>query len=228
MIGLPNWLNKFRKIITGDGGGGGGGGTYTLIGHKIAFATASTTATTVAFDTTGASLLVVFVGQIAATTLSDSKGNTWTPLTAKTNGAYTGRFYYCINPTIGSGHTFSAQGTNAYPLLAVVAYSCTTTPAFDNENGAAAGSGSSQQPGSASSSGGTPVVITGWCWNDTGSIATINSSFTIEDPSRNGSTNIGIALADLIQSGGGASVNPTWTFSGGAEFNIEACIAAFK
>jgi hypothetical protein len=230
MIGLPNWLNKFRKQTSGGGGGGGGSGTFTLIDHKIAFNTASGTATTAAIDTTGASLVTIWSGSLVALTPTDVKGNPLTGLTAQTNGGYVGRFFYCINPaSVGSGHTWSAQGTNAYPMIAVAAWAYSSgTPVLDNENGANSATGSSIQTGSGSSSGGTPLVLAGICLKDTGDTFSIDSSFSITDQSRNGGTNIGIAMAYLLQSGGGAGVNPTWSLVGGAEANLCAAIVAFK
>jgi hypothetical protein len=231
MIGLPNWLNKFRKVITsGGGGGGGGGGTFSLIDHKFAAQTASTTATTAAIDSTGAKLIVISVGSIAAVTVTDSKGNTLTPLTSHTVGGYITRIYYCISPgSVGSGHTWSAQGTGAYPTLMVSVWSYAgSTPTFDNENGNTSSVGTSLQTGTASSSGGTPLVITGFTWQDAGDTLTIDSSFTITDQGRNNGTGIGGGHAYLLQSGGGVSVNPTWSLVGGAQTNLTTAIAAFK
>ncbi len=67
-------------------------------------------------DTTGANLLIFGVSYLdgSAPTISDSKSNTWTALTAtlpSTSGDI--RIYYAKNPTVGAGHTFSATGTGS-------------------------------------------------------------------------------------------------------------------
>lgn len=214
------------------GGGGGGGGSFTLINHQIAFNQISGTATNAGFDTTGAALITIYLGYVNAPSLVDNKGNTLTPLTIRNDsGQRFGRMYYCINPgSVGAGHTWSAQGTNSYPMFWVAAWSYSaSTPLFDNENGNNAATGTSISTGAGSSTGGTPLVIAGTTWNDTGStISAVSNSFTLSDQSRNGGTNIGIAGAYLIQSGGGASVNPSFTITGGAEANLVGAIMAFK
>lgn len=222
-------IAALKKKPASGGGGGGGGGTFAPIGHKFAAQVADTMATTAAIDSTGAKLIVISVGSIAAVTVTDSKGNTLTPLTSHTVGGYITRIYYCINPgSVGSGHTWSAQGTGAYPTMMVSVWSCTATPVFDSENGNTSAVGSSLQTGSASSSGNTPLVITGFTWQDTGDTLSIDSSFTITDQGQNNGTGIGGGHAYLIQSGGGAGVNPTWTLVGSAEANLTTAIAAFR
>ncbi len=67
-----------------------------------------------AIDTTGATLLVAgCIDNGANPTLTDSRGNTW--LTVGTGGAGDPpnneqlRVYYCVNPSVGPGHTFASS-----------------------------------------------------------------------------------------------------------------------
>jgi hypothetical protein len=97
---------------------------------------------TPAINTTGATLLVAATAYTVSLTLSDSKSNVWTALTEQNNTVRT-RFYYVINPIVGSGHTFTGVGT--VPNIVVFAYSG-TTPTFIAETGANS-SGTTIQPG---------------------------------------------------------------------------------
>lgn len=93
--------------------------------------------TTGSINTTGAVLIVISVLQsnaVAAATVSDSKSNTWTALTAHNTGGIYSRIYYCLNPVVGSGHTFTIAGTNAGPEAHIMAFNVGT--AFENEAGA--------------------------------------------------------------------------------------------
>jgi lysophospholipase L1-like esterase len=97
-------------------------------------------ATTSAIDTTGASLLVIMVAYGAAITVSDSKGNTWTALTAQTQSGQSGRIYYAWNATVGTGHTFTVAGASSASSFEVAAYSGVLASAdpFDVQQGGVA------------------------------------------------------------------------------------------
>ena len=99
---------------------------------------AAATGTTTGVDTSGATLIVLFVCQDSlAQTVSDSKSNTWTSLTGQAGGAgnTAGRFWYAVSPTVGSSHTFSAGVS--YGAIVAVGYSGNHASApFDQENGA--------------------------------------------------------------------------------------------
>src|SRR5436190_5409787 len=81
--------------------------------------------TSSAFDTTGANFILVSYssGATSLETLTDSKGNTWTAMTASTASGRQHRFYYAFNATVGTGHTFTITGTATYPSLAITWYS---------------------------------------------------------------------------------------------------------
>ena len=188
--------------------------------------------TTSAINTTGASLLVLTVSEYAAGPLSlptDSKGNTWTGLTTRTAGSTYGRIFYAVNPTVGTGHTFTLSGANSFCVVDVLAFSgVDTSSPFDVQNGASSLSGAATQaPGSVTPSANNSVVITGIAAESPGTTATVDLSFTITDQSGqvNG-VNFAGAAAYLIQTTAGA-VNPTWTYSSGT-VSTAATIAVFK
>src|ERR1039458_7307067 len=99
---------------------------FSLVTHAIG--SASDTATPAA-TTTGSTLILVASVSAFATglgTLSDSKSNTWTALTTwGAVGPYFVRMSYCLNPTVGTGHTFSTTGTSGNPGIAMIAFSGT-------------------------------------------------------------------------------------------------------
>jgi hypothetical protein len=124
------WLTK--KATTG----------ITFIDHVGAGSPDGNTFTTGSINTTGATLIVIAVSSYSAAgapTISDSKGNTWTALTAKVNAtaAVRTQLYYCYSPTGGSGHTFTATGF-CYASIHAFAFSG-TTGTFDVENGTTGG-----------------------------------------------------------------------------------------
>lgn len=92
--------------------------------------------TSTAIDTTGASLIVVsFAYNNSFTpTLSDNKGNTYTALTAY-GTAPTVRLYYCISPTVGTGHTFTFGPSGITGAINVTAWSSSSSPAYDKAVG---------------------------------------------------------------------------------------------
>lgn len=188
--------------------------------------------TTGSLNTTGADLIVLCVGYYSGgggtATVSDSKGNTWTGLTARTGGSGTGsdetsRIFYCSNPTVGTGHTFTVTSVTAatYPTIGALAVSGAKTASspFDVENGA----GSVDvtiQPGSI-----TPAVHGSLVFSSinsgSGGDVTGNSGLTVLSVPASGS--IGGGFGYKVQNPA-AAINPTWNFA--FAYNASA-IAAF-
>src|SRR5574343_2043522 len=98
----------------------------------------ATGGTTGSIDTSGANLIVLAVGSMSggSPSISDSKGNSYTPLaSADTDDLGRVRLYYCVSPTVGSGHTFTVSGTGIYASLAAAAFSgVNTADAFEAES----------------------------------------------------------------------------------------------
>jgi hypothetical protein len=190
--------------------------------------------------TTGATLLVAVVSYVnnVTPTLSDSKSNTWTGLTAKTiAGQQTSRIFYVSSPIVGTSHTFTLTGASIIASIVVMAFSgIQTSSPFDKENGATlAGSGTSLASGSI-----TPSVD--------GDLIIIALS-TGGNPTTNGQTNVDVLSASIFVGGAAvtnngsyygteagfgiqgtaASINSTWTLTGtGINANLVALIASFK
>lgn len=201
--------------------------TLGLVDHASGVGS-PTSATTDAMDSTGANLIVLSVACDAPSTpvITDSKGNTWTPLTlSNTGGSVKTRMYYCSDPTVGTNHTFTATG--AFCAIFAAAFAGMESPdVFDQENGATSDGTLTIQTGSVTPVENNELVITGLGLNSAGAVVSVNSGFTILDTETFGSgNNYGGALAYKIQTAA-ASENPTWT-----RINTEAMavrIATFK
>lgn len=178
--------------------------------------------TSSAINTTGADFLVAVISGAIGPAISDSKGNTWHELTMQI-GSFSSEtsIWYAYNPTVGSGHTFTASGE--FPGMCVAAFSgrLTSGDPFDVENGAVEGP-SPRQAGSVTPSQDGELLIAGL--GGTPSPISIDSGFTIaESMNLTGGVNYGCVLAYLEQGTAGA-LNPSWTFSGSGA----AVIATFK
>lgn len=201
----------------------------------------ASTYTTPSMDTTGASLLVLVVSYVATVTptISDSKSNTWTALTAKSvSGQQSSRIYYAANPTVGSGHTFTVTGSSILSTGIAFAFSgITASSPFDQENGASlAGSGTTLSCGSITPSVNGELIIAGF--SSGASSATLGQ--VAIDP-RVTSVMAGATTIDTVGGvsymcsvafgiqGTAAAINPQWVLTGtGINANATAVIASFK
>lgn len=205
--------------------------TWALISNVAAGSTTGDNVTTAAMDTTGANFLVLSLSYLTAqsVTISDSKGNTWTPRTAANGNLSSSRLYYVEAPTVGTGHTFTATSTGGVPSIAVAAFSGGAASAsYDVENGAGSSVGAtSLQVGNVTPTTDNQVLITGLALEGAWSFTpTIDLSFTItNNVDLVGGQHFGVNLAYLIETTAAAK-NPTWSW--GSSVAVAACIATFK
>ncbi len=182
----------------------------------------SSSATTGSVDSTGADLAVIFSARLAfaGVTFSDSKGNTYTALTSVRHSIFDHSLAYCLNPTVGSGHTFTTSGASE-PSVECELFG--GVDAYDQESGFG-GATLTPQPGSITPPEDGCLFVTGLN-ADNNSSWSINSSFTLA-ASINSSpgTYAGSASAYKIQTTAGAE-NPTWTATGNA--NTVTTMATF-
>src|SRR5258708_28367515 len=133
--------------------------TIGFIGNAAAIDTggsSGTGATTNAIDTTGATLLILFVANYKYASgginpiISDSKSNTWIGLTQNLQDiqCYI-QLFYVENPTVGPGHTFTYTLTGAFGGLCVQAFNGTLLVGVNAgiESYGQNDSGTSVQPG---------------------------------------------------------------------------------
>lgn len=190
--------------------------------------------TTSAIDTTGSTLLVLAAGYIVSSTntaplptVSDSKSNIWQVVNMSAPGAGAGQLalFAAINPTVGSGHTFSC--TVGFSSVAVAAFSGThATFPTGSSRGASSTTNTSLATGSLTPPINNTLLIAALAYRDTTTVS-ISGGFTIaeQQPFASGSAN-GVVLAYLIQTSA-AAANPSfsWTNSSSAD---GAVLAVFQ
>jgi hypothetical protein len=186
-----------------------------------------------AIDTTGANLLVLVASWYAGVgnpTISDSKGNSWTPLTQQ-DGAAPGfasvRMYYSVPSSVGSGHTFSLTGADTYCTISVDAFSgAHASPYTSQENGSASG-GVQQAAGSVTPSEDNCVVVTGLAAPEAlGAVPSV-SGYTADATNYIAATAMAGGIAYQIQTTATAT-NPLWTWTGSPDTGAAAVVAVFK
>lgn len=189
-----------------------------ISGFPILFAGGSSGGTTSPMDTTGANFLAVSIGWYTGfggvAVLADSYGNTWTPLTPQGDGASgIGQIWYCANPTVGTGHTFTVSGTSIFVGFWVGAFSGASSSPFDQQSGASSFGPSSAQPGSLTPTNPNSLFI-GALEFQVAQFSSVDSGFTgVLATTYASSAQLGLAGGYLIQSGG-PTVNPTFTQNG--------------
>lgn len=191
----------------------------------------STGGTTTGIDTSGCDFLVLTVVLLQNNpwTLSDSKSNTWTPLTIFGTVNECCQLFYATNPTVGSGHTFtaSAGGAAVYPAICIAGFSgVNTTSPFDSgtDNGAEANATDVTNPTITPSSG-ERLIISDFGIGGTTS-ASVDSGLTITDTvAFSSGNNFGASLAYKVQATGTA-IGPKWSNS--TSTFLATSIAAFK
>jgi hypothetical protein len=188
---------------------------FSLIG-KVSVAGANTTGT---LDTTGANLTVIISANWGDTSApSDNKGNTYTAGFVSSNGLF--RMYYCINPTVGTGHTFT-KGGNA-PAIAAFAYSG-NTPTFDQAATGVTGNGTSAAVGSFTPANNGSLIISGVMAEGIDKTFSVDSGLTKqEDVYAGGAYNL--AAGDLMPQTTAASINPTWSWSDTDNYSAGALV----
>lgn len=212
---------------------------WTLVANVNAPSTVSNSVTSSSINTTGADLIVISVSKFAQTgvnvaggTVSDNKGNTWTGLTAKNTTNSCARLFYCYSPTVGSGHTFShsqgpggASGSDAFAVLAVMAFSSAITSPFDVQNGGTTASGTSLATGSITPSVSGALLVSAGCFNNASNTMSIDNSFNQVLNSAY-AAGLRMAAAAAWKEHTSGAINPTWSWSGARDSAV--VIAAFK
>jgi len=177
------------------------------------------TVTTAGVNTTGAKIILIsasyYVAGTLPITITDSKGNTWIPLTEQIGGLniIISRIYYCINPTIGVGHTFTGAGVGSYTAIQVSYFSSIGTPTYDTQNSSIIFSTFTSQGCSITPANNDSLIFSSCVTWQGKSPIIVNSGFAIGSSNEyDGTTTFMNANAYLIQ-GTASLVTPefTWT-----------------
>src|SRR5437588_3444480 len=156
---------------------------YALVAHQRNGSTNTNTFTSAAIDTTGANLLILILADNSgASTISDSKSNTWATAVGPTTVGPDSRIFYVKNPTVGTSHTFTATCTGLSPHICVLAFSgADTTSPLDQTNLHSIAGGTTIQPNSITPSVANCLVVSGASYGNTADTLSIDSSFIISD-----------------------------------------------
>lgn len=187
----------------------------------------TTSVVTSAFDSTGATLITVWIGSLDGTpTVTDNQGNTYTLGTNSNSGTFHGRFAHCVSPTTSATHTVTVASSQD-PSIIVAWFDA--TGAFDTQSTPNTGSSvTTLSPGSVTpSADGALVLASLMHYRDAGAITSlsIGSSYTIiVNVDSVSATRVGVALAYLIQGTAGA-INPSWSWTGAVDDSSAAALA---
>lgn len=213
------------------------------LGHGVGQGSGGATATATITDTTGATVLILSIGQLAANsctvTMTDKVGgtttaNVWNKLTnhVTTGTQISNCIWYSYGKSggaaldVGATHTFACSGGSRCSVVAA-AYSGTLTGAvnpFDVENGAVNSSTNSLSTGSITPSQNCELVFSGGSFNSGTSY--VSSTLALIDRADwvTGSLT-GIADAAEVQTTATVRAN-TWSMTGTAFMALG--IASFK
>lgn len=177
-------------------------------------------ATTLPADTTGATLLIFSAAWYGPGTsnppISDSYGNTWTPLTRiETTAGGVSRVWYCAAPIVGPGHTFTiGPSFSIYTCCGVLAVSGTDLSTFGHEQYTVENSAvSSVTAGGVLPSANNALVVTAIAMGGSGHTAPTVSGYTTTSLAQNPGFYVGGGMAYLIQTTA-ATTTPTWAWGG--------------
>lgn len=175
--------------------------------------------TTTGLNCSGANFLAVLSTVDPATyALTDSQSNTWLYQSGPTSyaGVYAA-LWYCVNPSVGSSHTFSIGGSGDTPSLVILAIAGadTTSPLDQISAGDSNLFTNVIQPGSVTPGSANEIVIAGAAGiiDDTTSMS-VNGGFTGVSLAQANSLHNAASLAYLIQTTATAA-NSTFTGSAG-------------
>lgn len=195
-----------------------------LVSHTIQ-GTGAHGGTTTAIDTTGATLLVVGVSSWAnrpEPVLTDSKGNVWVPSVTGFDASFT-RLYYCANPVVGTGHTFTLAGVECFASICVSAWSgAKLVLPLDQTAGSVGGGSHTAGPVTPSEAGELVYTIAG-ANNSGGNPGTINSPLAVLGTFTGGAVPSVFALGHAYEIQTTATARSA-TWSGG----VNVILATFK
>lgn len=196
----------------------------TLVANTCAGSVNATDVTTSAIDTTGASLIILSVSFASGQsfTPTDSKSNTWTAGTQRNGAGGAQRLFYCLNPTVGAGHTFTV--VTPVPSMEVQAWAgLFNASSFQTQTGIGSPSTLPNSPGSITPSQNGSLFVTGQGNTNSGFTYTIDSGFTISCQFGGSGTAVAGAMAYLTQSVA-AAANPQWSVGSGQEANMSMMV----
>lgn len=197
---------------------------------------ASSASTTTTGITTRGNLLVAlvwtFTDKLGSTPISDSNGNTWVQAIANTGTTEGwGQMWYCLNPSVGAGHTFTLTPT-ASDFLSIVVFDVegAASASVLGSTAAASVTGTTRSAGPITAGAG-PELFIGGCVTERvvqGTPVIIGAEWWFGIPSLpvGGGGNSGYCAA-IMHAAPGESGTFSATFAS-ASNNTTAMVAAFR
>ncbi len=227
-------MGTSQQILTSVGAGTTPSGPITPVANVAAsYGPVSSTVTTSAIDTSAADFIVITVTGygVVPWTISDSKGNTYTPATLfDASGQNPSvRNYYCAAPTKGTGHTFTLSGGSVFGRLVVTAWSgVKQTSPLDTETGnPGTGIIGSLASGAVVPSASGALLIAGYggttglpAYDGTPAFIGVDAHTAV------GGSDYSMGVAYYVQTAA-ASINSSWNVGTGSPTSI-ASLTAFK
>jgi hypothetical protein len=184
-------------------------------------------------DTTGANFLVLVSTNADTPSVSDSKSNTWHPLTNWGSGGNHARMWYAWNATTGTSHTFTVTGAGSsyYGTFGVMAFSNVKISSDPFQAGTDVTlTVNPVSSGTITTPSGANVVITAVATTDSDVTTwTVDSGFASPPTTYKASSsgvNYGFGASYLIQTTG-STLTPFWTAATSPSTARMALIAAF-
>ena len=205
--------------------------TWTIVAiASCRFTSPSSGCTTSPIVATGANLFVAELladGPSTGTlTITDSSTNSWTIVGTGSGDSL--EEYYVVSPTVTASHTFTANGTNSFSTLFVLAIKDNSgSPTYGGTASSACTIASTTvQPGSLTPPSNHWLLVTGVNYNSgTAATLSLDSGFTIDQQvTQNAGNAFGGGIGHLEQLVA-AAVNPTWT---GSTTPTGACAAMLE
>jgi len=207
--------------------------TITLVSSAYNYAITSTSVTTAAISTTGATLIVITCNTIQPITGVSNSGtaDTWNLLTSYGTTNYYSRTAYAYAPTTSSSQTFTCSwSSSSVGYISVSAWSGTlaTSAVLQTSTGATETSSISVSPGSITPIGQGELFVSSAISYDASATCTgIPTPTSFTSVFAVCGTHFLNAAAGYYINGGSGTVNPTWTFTGSTATVGTASMASF-
>lgn len=184
--------------------------------------------TSSAQDSTGCDFIVFVAATTGGVTptFSDSKGNTYTSLTAQSNGTSRIIITYCQAPTVGSGHTFTITGSAIFPAIGVAGFSGSVASPFDQQNGNTTTFGTTVATGSITPGSDNELIIFAGAWTTTQTSSVNSGMTTIQSLPSDGNFGTTSVRFDYKIQTTATAINVTMTV--GSNDTLTGAIASFK
>ncbi len=194
----------------------------TLNANTIKSSATGNNVTSDAIDTRSSTFIIVSIASddsASHPTLTDSKGNSWTPVTAKDDGigSYI-QSWFCSHPAVDQFHTFTATSSGKVPTIMVQSWDLGSgkTGVLDVEAQNSGSSGTGGQTGSVTPSFSDDLLVVAICAYFSSGGFSLNLSYIVSDSAAVTGGSVGAAMG--YKDGGSGATNPAFNWSTSTNF----------